>query len=67
VGDADVHVDASDKSVRIDLPAPEVFSTVIDEKQTHVYSRTTDLARPTFSRNARRSSSRSRARRPASR
>jgi hypothetical protein len=43
VGDADVRVDPTDKSVRIELPAPEVFSTSIDETQTHVYSRATDL------------------------
>jgi hypothetical protein len=42
VGDSDVEVDGTG-SVRLVLPAPEVLSTAIDEAQTHVYGRTTDL------------------------
>ncbi len=42
VTDADVHVDSAAGSVRVRLPAPEVFSSALDEGQTHVYERTTD-------------------------
>ncbi len=42
LGDSDVHVDPSG-GVRVVLPAPEVLSTSIDEAQTHVYGRSTDL------------------------
>jgi hypothetical protein len=41
--ESDVHVDAADGSVHVVLPAPEVLSTAIDEKLTHVYGRSTDL------------------------
>jgi hypothetical protein len=41
--DSDVHVDPPTASVRIVLPAPEVLSTAIDETQTHLYGRRTDL------------------------
>lgn len=41
--DSDVHVDPAGGGVRVVLPAPEVLSTAIDEAQTHVYGRTTDL------------------------
>ena len=41
--DSDVQVDAAGGGVRVVLPAPEVLSTAIDEAQTHVYGRTTDL------------------------
>jgi Protein of unknown function (DUF4230) len=40
--DADVHVDAATDRVHVQLPAPEVFSSALDEAQTHVYERTTD-------------------------
>ncbi len=43
LGDGDVQVDAASGTVRVVLPAPEVLSTAIDEKQTHVYGRSTDL------------------------
>lgn len=39
---SDVQVDATG-SLRVVLPAPEVLSTTIDEGQTHVYGRSTDL------------------------
>jgi len=43
VGDQDVQVDPPGRSVHVVLPAPEVLSTAIDEAQTHVYGRSTDL------------------------
>jgi hypothetical protein len=43
VGDEDVQADWAGRSVRVVLPAPEVLSTAIDEAQTHVYGRSTDL------------------------
>ena len=42
-GDADVRVDPADGSVHVDLPPPQVLTTAIDEAQTHVYSRSTEL------------------------
>jgi hypothetical protein len=39
----DVHADVDGGSVRVVLPAPEVLTTSIDEAQTHVFGRTTDL------------------------
>jgi hypothetical protein len=43
VGDDDVQVDAAAGSVRVRLPAPEVLSASIDEGQTRVYQRETDV------------------------
>ncbi len=43
LSDADVQVDAATHAVRLRLPAPEVFSSALDEKQTHVYQRSTDV------------------------
>jgi hypothetical protein len=43
LGDGDVEVDPASGSVSVLLPAPEVLTTAIDEAQTHVYGRTTDL------------------------
>jgi Protein of unknown function (DUF4230) len=43
LGDADVEVRPAGGGVRIVLPAPEVLTTAIDEAETHVYGRTTDL------------------------
>jgi hypothetical protein len=43
LGEGDVHVDAATGRVDIELPAPQVLSTTIDEAQTHVVSRSTDL------------------------
>jgi hypothetical protein len=43
VGDADVAVDAVSGAVRVRLPAPEVFSCTIDQSQTHVVARSTDV------------------------
>jgi hypothetical protein len=42
LADTDVVVDPGG-GVRVVLPAPEVLSTAIDETNTHVYGRTTDL------------------------
>jgi hypothetical protein len=42
LGDGDVATDPGG-GVRVVLPAPEILSTAIDEAQTHVYGRTTDL------------------------
>jgi hypothetical protein len=41
--DADVSVDWPARSARVRLPAPEVFSSTIDNSKTHVYQRTTDV------------------------
>jgi hypothetical protein len=43
IGDGDVHVDPETGRVRVDLPAPRVLSTSIDESQTRVVSRSTEL------------------------
>jgi len=43
VRDEDVHVDETTHTVRVHLPAPEVTSSALDERATHVYSRTTDV------------------------
>jgi hypothetical protein len=43
LGDSDVHVESAGGGVRVVLPAPEVLSTSIDEAQTHVFARSTDL------------------------
>jgi len=40
---ADVDTDWPNKSVKIRLPEARVFSATLDEKQTRVYARTTDL------------------------
>jgi hypothetical protein len=42
LGEGDVQAEPAG-SVHIVLPAPEVFSTAIDQKLTHVYGRSTDL------------------------
>jgi hypothetical protein len=44
VRDGDVRVDgaAGTRSVHVTLPAPEIVSASLDEKATHVYSRSTD-------------------------
>lgn len=41
--DEDVQVGDGGRSVRVRLPAPEVFSATLDERATHVYSRSTDV------------------------
>jgi hypothetical protein len=41
--DGDVESDPLQKSVRVKLPAPEILSSALDEKQTHVYDRSTDV------------------------
>jgi hypothetical protein len=41
--DEDVRVDAATRSVAVRLPRAEVFSSALDTKATHVYSRSTDL------------------------
>jgi hypothetical protein len=43
LSDADVRADDVAHSVRVTLPAPEVFSASLDEPQTHVYERRTDV------------------------
>lgn len=43
VSDADVQVDEPTHAVRVKLPAPEVFTSALDESQTHVYQRSTDV------------------------
>ena len=41
--ESDVTVDPSTHTLRVHLPAAEVTSATLDERSTHVYSRTTDL------------------------
>jgi hypothetical protein len=41
--DGDVAVDWNAKTVSITLPAPEIFSSSLDEEKTHVHDRQTDL------------------------
>ena len=41
--DSDVTVDPSTHALHVRLPAAEVMSATLDERATHVYSRTTDL------------------------
>jgi hypothetical protein len=43
IGDGDVRVDPATGTVHVDLPAPRVLSTAIDESQTRVVSRSTEL------------------------
>jgi hypothetical protein len=43
VRDDDVKVDAATRSVHLRLPAPEITSATLDERATHVYSRSTDV------------------------
>lgn len=43
LGDGDVLADATTRTLRIRMPAPEVTSSTLDERATHVYSRSTDL------------------------
>jgi hypothetical protein len=43
VRDEDVRVDAAAGTVHIMLPVPEVLSSTLDQRATHVYSRTTDV------------------------
>ncbi len=43
VRDDDVKVDAATRSIRLRLPAPEITSATLDERATHVYSRSTDV------------------------
>jgi hypothetical protein len=40
--DEDVHVDADAGAVTVRLPPPEILSVALDERATHVYSRSTD-------------------------
>ncbi len=41
VGDSDIHFDPVTHSATMTLPAPEIFSTTLDEKKTYVYTRST--------------------------
>ena len=43
LGDEDVAIDETVHAVRVRLPAPEVISSTLDERATHVYSRSTDV------------------------
>lgn len=43
LGDGDVSLDAQTHAARFVLPAPEVFSSRLDEHATYVYSRTTSV------------------------
>jgi hypothetical protein len=43
VHDADVHIDEPRHAVRVRLPPPEVITSTLDERATHVYSRSTDV------------------------
>jgi hypothetical protein len=43
VRDEDVHIDPAKHSVHVRLPPPEVISSTLDERATHVYSRSTDV------------------------
>jgi len=43
LSEADVRTDEVAHSVRVNLPVPEVFSASLDEAQTHVYERHTDV------------------------
>jgi hypothetical protein len=43
VRDEDVRIDNAKHSVHVRLPAPEVISSTLDERATHVYSRSTDV------------------------
>lgn len=43
LSDADVRADDATHSVHLTLPAPEVLSASLDEGQTHVYERRTDV------------------------
>jgi hypothetical protein len=43
VRDDDVRVDVAGRTVHLTLPAPEVLSSTLDQRATHVYSRSTDV------------------------
>jgi hypothetical protein len=43
VHDEDVRVDVAASTVHLTLPVPEVLSSTLDQRATHVYSRTTDV------------------------
>ncbi len=43
LGEGDVSLDEATHAARFRLPAPEVFSSRLDERATYVYSRTTSL------------------------
>jgi hypothetical protein len=43
LGEGDVQVDAATGTVHVELPAPQVLSTTIDESQTRVVNRSTEL------------------------
>ena len=43
LGDGDVETDWAKRKVRVRLPAPEIFSTALDNARTHVVTRSTDI------------------------
>lgn len=43
VRNEDIRVDAQARSVHVRLPAPQIVTSTLDERATHVYSRSTDV------------------------
>jgi Protein of unknown function (DUF4230) len=43
VRNEDIRVDAQARSVRVHLPAPQIVTSTLDERATHVYARSTDV------------------------
>jgi hypothetical protein len=39
----DIRIDDRARSIRIRMPAPQIMSSALDERATHVYSRSTDM------------------------
>jgi hypothetical protein len=39
----DIRIDAPARSIRIRMPAPQIIASALDERATHVYSRSTDM------------------------
>jgi hypothetical protein len=39
----DIRVDVSGRSIRVRLPAPQIVASTLDERATHVYTRSTDV------------------------
>jgi hypothetical protein len=39
----DIQIDAPARSIRIRMPAPQIIASALDERATHVYSRSTDM------------------------
>lgn len=43
VSDTDVRIESEGQTIHLRLPAPEVFTSTLDERATHVYTRSTDV------------------------